>query len=84
MVPYVLPLPMVEMREYLDRAGHSPFSSWFGGLNQEAAAKVSAALARMQQGNFSNARGAGTGFSSTASISVPATGFTSARMVTGL
>jgi putative addiction module killer protein len=49
------------MREYLDRAGHSPFSSWFDGLNQEAAAKVSAALARMQQGNLSNARGVGAG-----------------------
>jgi len=61
MVPYVLPFAMVEVREYLDRGGHSPFASWSDRLNREAAAKVAAALARVQQGNFSNARGVGAG-----------------------
>jgi putative addiction module killer protein len=52
---------MVEVREYLDRAGRSPFADWSDSLNREAAAKVAAALARIQQGNFSNAKGVGAG-----------------------
>ncbi|HEV3482905.1 MAG TPA: type II toxin-antitoxin system RelE/ParE family toxin [Candidatus Acidoferrales bacterium] len=52
---------MVEVREYLDRRGQSPFAAWSDRLNREAAAKVAAALARMQQGNLSNAKGVGAG-----------------------
>ena len=52
---------MVEVREYLDRLGRSPYAAWFDRLNREAAAKVAAALARMQQGNFSNAKSVGSG-----------------------
>ncbi len=61
MVPYVLPLAMVEVREYLDPGGHSPFAAWSDRLNREAAAKVAAALARSQQGNLSSAKGVGAG-----------------------
>src|SRR2546422_10681235 len=61
MVSYVLPLAMVEVREYLDRRGYSPFAAWSDRLNREAAAKVAAALARIQQGNFSNAKSGGSG-----------------------
>ena len=61
MVPYVLPLPMVEVREYLDRRGYSPFAAWSDRLNREAAAKVGAALARIQQANFSSAKSVGSG-----------------------
>jgi len=55
---------MVEVREFLDRNGHSSFGAWSDHLNREAAAKVAAAkvaaaLARLQQGNFSNAKGVG-------------------------
>lgn len=52
---------MVEVREYLDRGGFSPFAAWSDRLNREAAAKVAAALARIQQGNFSSAKGVGSG-----------------------
>jgi putative addiction module killer protein len=52
---------MVEVREYLDRSGFSPFAAWSDGLNRDAAVKVVAALARMQQGNFSNAKSVGAG-----------------------
>jgi len=52
---------MVEMREYLDADGRSPYAAWFERLNREAAVKVAAALARMQQGNWSNAKGVGAG-----------------------
>ncbi len=61
MVPYVLPFVMVEVREYLDQRGHSPFAAWSDRLNREALAKVAAALARIQQGNFSNTKSVGGG-----------------------
>jgi hypothetical protein len=82
MVPYVLPSGMVEVREYLDRAGRSPFAAWSDRLNREAAVKVAAALARIQQGNFSSAKGVGAVSMSTALILAQATGFTSAKMET--
>jgi len=59
MVSYVVPKTMVEVREFLGRNGHSSFGAWSDHLNREAAAKVAAALARLQQGNFSNAKGVG-------------------------
>lgn len=52
---------MLDVREYLDKSGHSPFAGWSDRLNREAAAKVATALARIQQGNFSNAKGVGSG-----------------------
>jgi len=61
MVPHMLPSSMVEVREYLDRGGRSPYAAWYDRLNKEAAAKVAAALARIHQGNFSNAKGVGAG-----------------------
>ena len=61
MVSYVLPLSMIEVREYLDTDGHSPYAAWSDRLNREAAAKLVAALARVQQGNLSNAKGVGAG-----------------------
>jgi putative addiction module killer protein len=61
MVSYVLPFALVEVREYLDRGGRSPYAAWFDRLNREAAAKVVAALTRLQQGNFSNAKSVGAG-----------------------
>lgn len=57
----MLPSELIEVRECLDRRGQSPFAAWSDRLNREAAAKVAAALARMQQGNFSNAKGVGAG-----------------------
>jgi putative addiction module killer protein len=52
---------MVEVREYLDRPGRSPFADWSDRLPREAVAKVAAALARIQQVHFSNAKGVGAG-----------------------
>jgi putative addiction module killer protein len=51
----------VEIREYLDDAGRSPFGRWFDGLDARAAAKVTTALARVEQGNFSQVKGVGAG-----------------------
>jgi len=61
MVTYVLPLVVVQIREYLDPKGWAPFAEWFDSLNAPAAAKVTMALVRLEQGNFSNAKGVGAG-----------------------
>ena len=48
---------MIEIREYLDTQGRSPYARWFSRLNAPAAAKVATALVRMEQGNLSNVKG---------------------------
>jgi putative addiction module killer protein len=48
--------------EYL-RAGVSPFAKWFSGLEAHAAAKVTVALYRLEQGNVSNVKSVGKGVS---------------------
>lgn len=53
----------MELREYLDLQGRSPFAKWFEKLNAAAAAKVTVALARLEQGNFSNLKSVGEGVS---------------------
>lgn len=52
---------MVEVLEYLDQKGNSPFADWFNGLDAQAAAKVSTALAKLGLGNWSNVKGVGGG-----------------------
>jgi len=52
---------MLEIREYLDDQGRSPYAKWFNSLNAQAAAKVAVALIRMGQGNLSNTKGVGSG-----------------------
>jgi putative addiction module killer protein len=57
----VLPYRVLELRYYLTVGGESPFEGWFADLDAAAAAKVSVALARLEQGNLSNAKGVGEG-----------------------
>ena len=52
---------MIEVREYIDPNGRSPYARWFDRLNPQAAAKTVTALVRMEQGNFSSVRGVGAG-----------------------
>lgn len=52
---------MIEIREYIGTDGSSRYARWFNRLNAEAAAKVAIALARMQQGNLSNAKALAAG-----------------------
>jgi putative addiction module killer protein len=52
---------MLSVLEYLDRAGSSPFAEWFQKLDAVAAAKVTAAVRRLELGNFSNVKGVGAG-----------------------
>ena len=52
---------MSELRYYLLGDGESPFEEWFSELDATAAAKVSVALIRLEQGNVSNVKGVGEG-----------------------
>jgi putative addiction module killer protein len=52
---------MIDIREYIDRQGNSPYAAWFNSLNAQAAAKVTTALTRLTLGNFSNVKGVGSG-----------------------
>ena len=52
---------MLDVREYEDTEGKSPFSTWFAALDATAAAKITVAVARIEQGNLSNAKGVGEG-----------------------
>ena len=56
---------MIEVREYVDAGGDSPYAGWFDRLNAQAAAKVAVAVARMAQGNLSNTKGVGAGVNET-------------------
>jgi putative addiction module killer protein len=52
---------MVEVQQYLDPSGRSPFAEWFDGLNAQAAAKVATAITRIGLGNFSNVKSVSAG-----------------------
>src|ERR1700689_3098967 len=52
---------MVDVREYNDSEGASPYAVWFERLNPQAAAKVAVAMTRLALGNFSNVKGVGSG-----------------------
>jgi putative addiction module killer protein len=51
----------IDIREFVDGNGSSPFAHWFGGLNAVAAARVTISLTRLSLGNFSNVAGVGGG-----------------------
>lgn len=52
---------MPTIKEYIDKTGRSSFSKWFEELNSEAAAKITTAIYRLEQGNFSRVEGVGGG-----------------------
>jgi len=52
---------VLEIRTYIDPTGRSPFDLWFAKLDAIAAAKVTVAMARLEQGNLSNAKSVGKG-----------------------
>jgi putative addiction module killer protein len=54
---------MVDVLEYLDPSGRSPYAEWFDNLNAQAAAKVAVAITRLAQGNFSSVKSVGAGVS---------------------
>jgi len=52
---------VLDVREYIDNAGRSPFTKWLRALNVQAGAKVATALERIADGNLSNAKTVGNG-----------------------
>lgn len=52
---------MIEIIEYTDESGRSPFARWFGDLDSLTAAKITVALARLAAGNTSNVKSVGEG-----------------------
>ena len=52
---------MIELRGYIDTNGNKRFAKWLNGLDAGAAAKVTIAMTRMEQGNFSNTKSVGGG-----------------------
>ena len=49
------------IKEYIEQNGKSPFKRWFDALESVAAAKVTTAIYRLEQGNYSNVEGVGDG-----------------------
>jgi putative addiction module killer protein len=52
---------MREIRYYVASDGQQPFAAWFADLDAVARAKVTRAIVRLEQGNFSNVRSVGEG-----------------------
>jgi putative addiction module killer protein len=52
---------MPELRYYVAESGKEPFAEWFGRLDEVAGTKVTRALVRLEQGNFSNVKSVGAG-----------------------
>lgn len=53
----------MDVEEYLDADGRSPFGLWFDALDSVPAARVTVTLARAAQGNLANAKSVGGGVS---------------------
>jgi putative addiction module killer protein len=52
---------VIEVLEYIDANGRSPYAIWFDRLPAEAAGKVAVAVTRLSQGNLSNVKSVGEG-----------------------
>lgn len=57
----MLPLKPIEILQYVDARGRSPFERWFDGLDARAAAKVTAVIDRIGRGLMTNVKSVGAG-----------------------
>jgi putative addiction module killer protein len=57
----VLLWTLVELLEYVNAAGISPFAKWREKLDATTRARVTVAVLRLETGNFSAVKGAGAG-----------------------
>lgn len=57
----MLPLQVIEVREYIDERGNIPYRDWLVKLDSGTRARVITAVLRMERGNFSSAKGVGSG-----------------------
>jgi putative addiction module killer protein len=54
---------MIEVREYVDTRGRSPYRDWIVQLDTTARVRIITAMLRMEQGNFAAAKSVGSGVS---------------------
>src|ERR1700675_2475248 len=54
---------MIEVREYVDAQGRTPYRDWFVKLDTGTRVRVITAVLRMEHGNFSLAKSVGSGVS---------------------
>ena len=52
---------MIEVRDYIDASGRIPYRDWVASLDASVRARVIASVLRMEMGNFSAAKGVGSG-----------------------
>ncbi|HZQ11778.1 MAG TPA: type II toxin-antitoxin system RelE/ParE family toxin [Pseudolabrys sp.] len=52
---------MLEIRYYVAADGRQPFAEWFADLEPVTRARITRAIARMEQGNLSNVKPVGGG-----------------------
>ena len=57
----MLPSTEITVLEYEDDDGESPFADWFDELDPAAAARVTIALIRLEQGDFGDSKPVGDG-----------------------
>ncbi len=57
----MLPSVMLEIRYYVAADGRQPFAEWFADLEPVTRARITRAIARMEQGNLSNVKPVGGG-----------------------
>ena len=60
-VTHMLPSGVIDVLEYIDVRGRSPYARWFDRLPAQAAAKVTVAKTRMREKNLSNVKSVGQG-----------------------
>ncbi|MCZ4314075.1 type II toxin-antitoxin system RelE/ParE family toxin [Comamonadaceae bacterium G21597-S1] len=54
-------IAILEIHEYIDEEGASPFGDWFSDLDANTAARITMGVIRMEMGNLSAAKGVGAG-----------------------
>jgi putative addiction module killer protein len=54
---------MIEVREYVNAKGRSPYRDWLVRLDEAMIARILASVLRLESGNFSAARSVGAGVS---------------------
>jgi putative addiction module killer protein len=52
---------MPDVRYYVASDGRQPFAEWFAAVEATARAKLTRAIVRLEQGNFSNVKSVGEG-----------------------
>jgi putative addiction module killer protein len=57
----MLPSLVFEIAYYTRDVGDAPFETWFNDLDRIAKAKITIAIARLEQGNVSNVKNLGDG-----------------------